>query len=310
MFNKVVIVGSINYDNFLQVDKLPLKGETKHASSFNWACGGKGANQAIQCAKLGLDTKMVGKLGNDRFSSALLENFKKHGVNSDNIDIIDGSSGMGYVISAEDGSLFSTILRGANWRITKKDIDNISFKFDKKTIIVLQLEIPTEVVEYTIEIAYKKGCGIVLNPAPAVPINSELFNLCNLVIFNEIEAMYYTKQSFKTVLEAKNVIKQYGKRFDCDLCFTIGPLGALYNKKGKVIYFPAIEVPVVETTGAGDSFIGGLVYGLCYDKDVITMLKIASICSAFTIQGIGAQNSMPNLKNVLRKLKSINNEIE
>lgn len=305
MLNEVIVIGSINYDNFLQVDKLPLKGETKHAHSFNWACGGKGANQAIQCAKLGLKTRMVGKVGNDSIGKTLLDNLKSCDVNCDNVDVVDGPSGMGYVISAEDGSLFSTILRGANWNITKDDIDKVAINFNTATIIVLQLEIPSDIVEYTIRIASSKGCKIVLNAAPAIPIDTELFNLCDLVIFNEAEAMYFTDSSFKTIEETKVAIRKCGEKYNCDLCFTIGPLGALYNKAGEILYYPAIDVPVVETTGAGDSFIGGLVYGLSHYNDVEMMLKFATVCSAFTIQGIGAQNSMPNLKDVLENINEI-----
>lgn len=305
MAKKVVVVGSVNYDNFLQVDALPLKGETKQALSYANSCGGKGANQAIQCAKLGLDTRMVAKVGNDAFGSILYDNFKKNNVNVDNVKVTDGPSGIGYVISALDGSLFSTILNGANFEITTDDIDEVLCDFDKDTIVVLQLEIPTDVVEYTIKEANKKGSRVVLNAAPAVPIDADLFDLCELVIFNEAEAMFYTKSNFSSLKEAERVIKDFGGKNKCDLCFTLGPLGALYYRSGDIFYCPAIDVPVVETTGAGDSFIGGLIYAMNNKETIEKTLNIASICSAYTIQEIGTTTSMPTEKKLQEGIKNI-----
>ncbi|MGH4036406.1 MAG: ribokinase [Sphaerochaeta sp.] len=303
MAKKVVVIGSVNYDNFLQVDTLPLKGETKQALSYANSCGGKGANQAIQCAKLGLDTRMVARVGNDTFGSILYDNFKNNNVNNDMVKVTDGPSGIGYVISALDGSLFSTILNGANFEITTDDIDEVSDDFDRDTIVVLQLEIPSDVVEYTIKEANKKGARIVLNAAPAVPIDINLFDLCELVIFNEAEAMFYTETVFNSLEEAERVLRDFGKKNKCDLCFTLGPLGALYYRKGDIFYCPAIDVPVVETTGAGDSFIGGLVYAMNRNENIETMLNIASLCSAYTIQEIGTTTSMPTEKELYEGIK-------
>jgi ribokinase len=298
MENNVVVIGSLNYDHFIHVPELPAKGQTMQISGIDTACGGKGANQAYQCAKLGMPTFMVGAAGSDVYGTRLLTSLKEAGTDVSFVRTVDVPTGQGYVICAEDGALFSTILHGANWEVTASDVDKILPLIDENTFVVLQMEIPVDIVKYTIRAAFKKNAKIIVNAAPAVPIEKEYFAMCSLVVFNETEAMFYMNKKFAGKDAAVKMIPDFAEELATAVCITLGPEGVIYCDKSGLYTYPAIDVPVVETTGAGDSFIGGLIYAMAEKKDLFSCLKIASYCSAITIQHTGAQESMASLSQL------------
>jgi ribokinase len=304
MENRVIVIGSLNYDNFIHVRELPKKGETKQITVIDSGCGGKGANQACQCADLGLKTFMVGAVGNDSYGTLLLESLKKSGAEVSLVRKTVTSSGQGYVICAADGSLFSTILKGANDEVCTADVDAALKDCDEQTFVVLQMEIPVGVVEYAITAAHEKGAKIIVNAAPAVPIDKKYFSLCDLLVLNETEAMFYLQKKFKGKNEVLKIIPKFAEELSTAICITLGPEGVVYCGKEGLYEFPAVDVPVVETTGAGDSFIGGLIYSMSRNMSIPDCLKTASYCSAITIQQVGAQNAMPDLKQLTAVLQN------
>ncbi len=297
MIDKAIVIGSINYDTFLKVDHLPMKGENILASAIATSCGGKGANQAVQCAKLGLKTYMAGCVGDDSIAGILLESLRKNGVDVSRIRRGSGPSGQAYVTSAEDGSLFGTIMIGANWEVNDDDVDSVDDLVDENTAIILQMEIPMDAIRRAIVKYSAKGAKIYLNAAPAAPLEDEYFSKCAFAVFNESEAMFYLKRKFDAS-EAESAIKELSGRLGCPCIFTLGPEGAISCKDGVCTFCPAADVPVVETTGAGDSFIGGFIFAQSRDPDIMNALRFASKCSGFTIQKIGAQDSMPCLEDI------------
>ncbi|MFA6857464.1 MAG: ribokinase, partial [Treponema sp.] len=262
MENNVVVIGSLNYDHFIHVPELPAKGQTMQISGIDTACGGKGANQAYQCAKLGMSTYMVGAVGSDVYGTKLLTSLTDVGTDVSFVKTVDVPTGQGYVVCAENGSLFSTILHGANWEVTTSDVDKIMPFINENTFVVLQMEIPVDIVKYAIRAAAGKKAKIIVNAAPAVPIEKEYFAMCSLVVFNETEAMFYMNKKFAGKDNAVKMIPGFAKELSTAVCITLGPEGVIYCDRNNLYTYPAVDVPVVETTGAGDSFIGGMIYAM------------------------------------------------
>ncbi|MDD3412968.1 MAG: ribokinase [Lachnospiraceae bacterium] len=298
MRKKIVVIGSLNYDIILKQNRLPSEGETYAVESAMFCGGGKGANQAVQSAKLGADVYMVGAVGNDAMGHYLRESLVQYGVKTDYLKTTQTASGMGIVNSLEDGTVYANIIRGANYEITKEDIDHLDSILDDVKVMILQLEIPVSIVEYAIEKVHSKGIKVVLNAAPAIPVSENLFKNCDYVIVNEVESSYYCNIEINSVDTAKKEIVEFSEKYHVKSIFTLGKDGAVIYDGENVKYLPAHKVNAVETTGAGDSFVGALGYGIVEDMDLLDTAEFATCCSALTVCKVGAQPSMPTLKEV------------
>ena len=295
---KVTVVGSVNYDIIFQQSRLPEIGETLTADSVSFSGGGKGANQAVQCAKLGLETFMVGKVGNDGFGTKLLADLKEYGVDTSFIGTGRASTGLGVVNAVDDGKVTATIYKGANYDLTCADIDQAEKLIADSGIVILQLEVPRKVVEYTIDMAKRHNCYVILNAAPASEIAEEKLNLVDCLVVNETEASYYTGRKVSNQQEAEAVCEELFKRVSGLLVLTLGEKGSiLYNGK-KAYQFEAEKVDAVETTGAGDSYIGAIAYALTEDFPYEKMGHFAARISAKTVMKVGGQQAMPYLSEV------------
>ena len=291
----VVVIGSLNYDIFLSLERVPQIGETASAVSSKSGCGGKGANQAVQIARLGVPTYMVGKVGKDQMGNALCESLRGAGVNTRYLGI-DASSetGMGIVDVFPDGSVMAVISRGANYSVSLEDLEAVKELIRGAGMVVLQLEIPMEVVAAAIRTAKDYGVKVLLNAAPAVPLPEELIRSCDYFVVNEVEASFYLGEPVDGMDTAERLLPEVSQKYgNCWVC-TLGKEGALIVKDGKARRIPAVKTRAVETTGAGDSFVGGFCYGLLQGKDEYEAGTFASYCSAVTIRYVGAQNAMPS----------------
>lgn len=299
MKNKVTVIGSLNYDIILKVSRLPHIGETFPANSVTFASGGKGANQAVQTAKLGVDTYMLGCVGNDIQGDFLVGEVKKYGVNTDYIKRVNDTSGLGVVEAVEDGSVYCCIVRGANFDIEKEDIDQIKSLLQESEILILQMEIPQEINEYAIKLAKKCNCKVILNAAPAADISADALQQVDILVVNEVEAAYYLNYGVDNEEVAKKGALQLANQYNFDVIITLGKLGAVICENKETTFIPSKEVEAVETTGAGDSFIGGIAYALMQGKTLVEAGEIATNCSAITVCRMGAQPSMPTLDEIL-----------
>lgn len=296
--NSVVVIGSLNYDIIFKQDRLPKLGETLSVNSVSYGGGGKGANQAVQCGKLGLSTYMIGKVGNDTFGQELLASMNKYNVNTDHIGIANTNTGLGVVNSLPDGSLLSTISKGSNYELTKDDIDHAESIISNCSIVILQLEIDRNIVEYAIKLAKRHGCYVILNAAPSYELNDDIMKLVDCLVVNESEASFYANQEVSTIKDAEQVCESLYSKIGELLVITLGEKGSLlYDGKEKHHISPE-KVEVLETTGAGDSYIGALAYGLINNKPYHEIGSFAAKVSAKTIMGIGAQESMPTLSDM------------
>ena len=296
MRNKIVVIGSLNYDIILKSQRLPELGETMPVDQASFSAGGKGANQAVQAAKLGVPTYMVGCVGNDAQGDFLLHNAEKYGVDTTFIRKVAEPSGMGVVNALEDGSVYASIVRGANYAVTQADIDAVQELMCEAAIVILQMEIPPEINEYAVAKAKACGCKVLLNAAPAVP--SQILGECDIVVVNEVEAAFYLGKEISDVEQARAGAAQLAERYRCDIILTLGKSGAVVCEKGEISFIPSRKVDAIESTGAGDSFIGGTSYALMKGMSLTEACEFATCCSAITVCRLGAQDSMPTLEEV------------
>lgn len=294
---QITVIGSLNYDMILKVKRLPFEGETMAAEGVSMAAGGKGSNQAAQAAKLGIPTYLIGAVGNDSMGEFLIAEAKKYGIITDRIKVVEGSSGLGIVNALEDGSVHATIVRGANYQLTKEDIDKNMDLLESSGVIILQNEILPETNKYVMEIARDLDCKVILNAAPAEELDQEHLAMCDIVVVNEVEASFYCGREIKdmnSAMDAITISRELGNTW----VFTLGSQGSLVASGERCEFIPSHHVKAIETTGAGDSYIGALGYALCEGMDAFDGGRFSTCCSAITVCGIGAQQSMPTLEQV------------
>ena len=299
MYDKVVVIGSLNYDVCLKLERLPEEGETNFADSVEYCSGGKGANQAVQAAKLGLPVYMVGCIGEDASGAFLKETVEGYGVRTDYLKTVSGNSGMSVAQSLYDGGIRASVVRGANDCVSKADIDAIADVITPETIVVFQLEIPISTILYAIDVCREKGAYILLNGAPAAALPEESLKKLDLFIVNEVEASFYGSVEIDSVEKAESEIVKMSDRLSATCIFTLGKAGSVVSDRGRTEFVPSKKVQAVESTGAGDSFIGGLCYGLVKDMDIFEACRFATCCSAKTVTKTGGQPAMPTLEEVM-----------
>ncbi|QXE02331.1 ribokinase [Terribacillus sp. DMT04] len=301
MTKQVAVIGSLNYDIIVKQQRMPYKGETFIADTLVQGPGGKGANQAAQCAKLGMPTIMVGKVGQDRFGDALVGSLTAIGVDTSYVKRT-GSTGLGIVHVMPDGDYYSSIIKGANELITIQDIDEIVGDLMNAAFIILQQEIPQQVTEYIIKRFKDSETQIVLNNAPACHIPSDVLRGVNLLVVNESEAAFMTGKSITTIEEASSAGKKLQEITGDTVIITLGKEGSIAVNNEKNEYFAAKKVKAVDATGAGDSFIGALVYSLSKGQSLDECMKFATEVSAKTVMKEGGQESFPTEKELRKGL--------
>ncbi len=298
MRDKITVVGSLNYDIVLKIPRLPECGETLPADDAAFSPGGKGANQAVQAAKLGVPVHMVGCVGTDAHGDVLLEAACKYGVDTAHVRRCGEPTGMGVINAMEDGSVFACIVRGANFAVTKEDIDRAEEILKETFLVVLQMEIPQEINGYAIKKAKECGCRVLLNAAPAEEIPLDYLQMCDIIVLNEVEAGFYLNTDVKNEEDARKGAALLAEKYGTDIIITLGKAGAVVSEQGDITFIPANKVEAIETTGAGDSFIGGVGYALRNGQSLTDACKFAACCSAVTVCRLGAQDSMPFLEEV------------
>lgn len=296
---KILVIGSFMTDLVVQTPKVPVEGETIIGSTFNRFTGGKGANQAVAAARLGGDVTMIGKLGEDDFGREHIDALKAENVNHQSV-IYDSQSntGVGNIVIDQNGNNRIVVIPGANLRLTEKDIASFENVIIDSDIVVLQLEIPMETVYKSIELAHKHGKTIILNPAPAQPIKSIYIDKVDYFIPNETEASLLTNievSSLETAEKAAETLLMQGYK---NVIITLGSKGVLFKNSSEMKCVKAHTVKAVDTTAAGDSFIGSFAYGLSNEMSVEQSLNLAVAASALTVTKLGAQPSLPKIDDV------------
>lgn len=296
---KIVVVGSINMDLVTICERAPRGGETLMGKEFLQIPGGKGANQAVAMGKLKSDVIMLGKVGNDGMGTVLLNSMKNDGVDISQIETADCSTGIAKIIVEANGQNRILVVPGANYSVDISYIDRHIEAIKNSDIVVCQLEIPVETVKYTLELAKSLGKITILNPAPAVQLDDSIIENSDFIIPNETELEILTGISITdeaSVLQASKILFEKGVR---GLLVTLGSKGSMFITKDEHKFYPAFKVEAIDTTAAGDSFIGGFVNGLASNLDFDDSIMRGTTVAAISVTRRGAQTSLPTLEEVL-----------
>lgn len=292
---KIAVVGSINMDQTVIADRIPLKGETLFGSSINYIPGGKGANQAVAMAKLGAEVEMFGCVGNDDNGKKVVENLKSNGVKTNNIKVIDGVPTGLAIITLGDNDNTIVVVKGTNNHVSIEYVNSIKEELLKYEMVVLQHEIPLETVHYVIDLCSKNNIPTVLNPAPAEKVPMEIIDKVTYITPNEHEVgLIFGKD--KTIDE---LLKKYPKK----LIVTLGSDGvAVALNENDILKVPVRKTTVVDTTGAGDTLNGAFCVRMCKGDSIENALKYANTAASLSIEKLGAQSGMPTDDEVQKAL--------
>ena len=285
----VAVVGSAMMDLTAYADILPEPGQTLAGQLFTTGFGGKGANQAVMAALCGADVHFIGKLGDDVFGTAIAENFGKLGINSEFVETSSTPNGVAHIWVDGNGENRIIIIPGANHEIEiSKAIEAIN-SIDNLSVVIAQCEIKQEVTLAAFKAAKARGCTTILNPAPFQEISAALLELCDWIIPNETEF----RELHGELPTSDEILKSF--RPGKNSIVTLGSKGAVYiSADGQIHHAPAPKVTAVDTTGAGDSFVGSFAFGLASGKDPIEAMKLGIAIASSSVTRKGAQSSYPN----------------
>ncbi|CAK7085070.1 ribokinase [Tissierella sp. P1] len=294
----ITVVGSMNMDLVIKVNEIPQIGETLLGNELLQIPGGKGANQGVAIAKLNNEIIFLGKVGKDVFGDALIESMKESGVNIEHIEKTDESTGIAVINVDKYGNNNIIVIPGANGDVDKGYLQRHLIAFEKADIVVFQLEVPLETVKEGLKIARKLGKTTILNPAPAYELDDEIIQNVDILIPNEHELERISKIKITdqdSILKAANILLQKGIK---QIIVTLGGKGVLYIDINGYKFFEAYKVNVVDTTAAGDSFIGGFVSSYIENGNIEKSIEIGQKTAALAIQKVGAQSSLPTKEEV------------
>lgn len=291
---KIVVIGSCNTDMVIKSDRLPVPGETILGGTFMMNPGGKGANQAVAAARLGGQVTFISKTGNDLFGRQSIELYENEGINTDYIfSDAEHPSGVALISVDMNGENCIVVASGANATLSSKDIDKARTAVERADILLMQLEIPLDTVEYAAKLAYGKGIKVVLNPAPACYLPDSLLKCLYMIIPNKTEAEMLSGvkvTDWDSAKQAADIISSKGVSI---VLITLGSLGALIKEGDQYYTVEATKVNAVDTTAAGDTFCGAVCVALSEGRSVCEAVKWANRASGITVTRMGAQSSLP-----------------
>lgn len=292
---KICVVGASNIDLISYVPRLPRMGETLHGTRFHMGFGGKGANQAVMAAKLGGDVAIVTKLGRDIFGENTLKNFQAWGIDTRFVFFTDQAfSGVAPIAVDPEGRNAIIIVTGANDLLTPEEIEAARPVITNAQVVVCQLEIPVEITLAALRIARQARVTTIFNPAPArSELSEELYQLSDIFCPNESETELLTGLPVTTLEEAERAARVLIGRGAGMVILTLGERGSLLVNEQGTTYVSATPVRAVDTTGAGDAFIGSLAYFMAAGKSLSEAMRRANYIAAISVQASGTQTSFP-----------------
>lgn len=297
---RIVVMGSLNMDLVVTMDRLPRLGESIQGKSIHYVPGGKGANQAVGCARLGADVSMIGAVGRDAFGERIVEQLTRFGANASNVAALaDEPTGTATILHAE-GDNCIVIVPGANGRCDEEMIERASAVIGEADVLIVQLEVPIPTVRKALDIARARGVTTILNPAPALPLPDDVIALADYFTPNETEFESYGGASVASEAELTAAMKAWQERFRHTLVVTRGKEGVSCARDGEIAHYPTRPAEVVDTTGAGDCFNAALAYGLASGWPLDRCLPFAVSAASLSVTKFGAQDGMPTLGEVER----------
>jgi ribokinase len=307
----VAVVGSINIDLVANAEHIPMRGETVRGNGFQIHPGGKGANQAVAVARLGYPVSMIGRIGDDTFGRQLRSNLEEAGVNVAGVAVTPGSSGVATIVVADSGENCIVITPGANALLTPADLDANIETLRSAGLVLTQLEIPLETVEYLARICERERIPLVLDPAPARQLSPSLLRAVAWFTPNETEASFFVDESNSgpRVPDPARTAAALIHRGLSGIVLKLGSRGAYIASKPQSEsqieeHIKPFPVQAIDTTAAGDAFNGAFAVGLLMGKHPVASARFATAAAALSVTRSGAQPSMPTLNEVEQLLKT------
>ena len=291
----IIVFGSINMDLVTKTPRLPVAGETLTGYEFFTAGGGKGANQAVAAARLGISTQIVGRLGNDDFGRQLLRHLQAAGVHTDGVLVDEATSSGVAVITVDDaGENNIIIIAGANGRLNETDVERLRSRLSGAAALLMQLEIPMPTVQLAAQAAHSAGVPVILDPAPAQDIPDELYPLIDIITPNQLEASQLVGFPVDGQEAAAKASAELQQRGVSTVMVKLGDRGVFCATAEETFFVPAFSVPAVDTVAAGDAFNGALAVALAQGRLLREAVVWGAAAGALSATKAGAQPSLPD----------------
>lgn len=294
MARTIYVIGSSNTDMVVKTEKLPMPGETVIGGTFFMNPGGKGANQAVAAARLGGHVTFVARVGSDLFGSQALQQFQRENINTRFITQDPTyPSGVALIGVDQQGENTIIVAPGANRQLSVNEVSTAFESIEEKSIILIQLEIPQETVEFAILNGLKKKCDVILNPAPVQPLDGNVLSNLTMITPNETEAEILTGIHISDIKTAEQSARQLHHRGVQQVIITLGAKGAFVSTGSTAELISAPKVTAVDTTGGGDCFNGALAVALAEGMRIEEAASFACRAASLSVTRMGAQPSMP-----------------
>jgi ribokinase len=296
---KVVVIGSLNMDLVTRAPRLPRGGETLIGESFATVSGGKGANQAVAAARLGAQVSMVGCVGSDAYGEQLRGALLAEQIDCQAVSTVDDSSGVALIVVDDNSQNAIVIVAGANGALTPEVIDRFDAVLQAADVIICQLEVPDATVGHALKRGRELGKTVILNPAPASrPLPADWYAAIDYLIPNESEASALSGLPVDSLSTAETAATRLIAMGAGKVIITLGSQGSLFADGQRFEHFPAAKVKAVDTTAAGDTFVGGFAAALAAGKSEADAIRFGQVAAALSVTRAGAQPSIPTLSDV------------
>lgn len=302
---RIAIVGSVNMDLVFRTPRMPAIGETIKGDEFRQIPGGKGANQAVAAARQGADVKFIGSVGDDIFGAHSLRCLADEGIDIAHLSTITNvPTGVAGIFVDQNGSNSIVLAPGANEMLSVAHVESAAATIASAKSLICQLETPLNTVTRAIEIARQQGIQVILNPAPAQSLSDALLAQVDHLIVNETEASQLSGIEVTDLASAQLASEKLLQRGVGVVLLTMGEHGVFIAEQGDSKFIPAIAVKAVDTTAAGDTFVGAYAVGLANGLSVSEASMQAQYAAALTVTKLGAQTSIPTRNEVVQFMKS------
>lgn len=303
MSAKIAVVGSLNMDLVVRSPRIPLPGETIIGRELHTVPGGKGANQAVAAARLGGAVAMIGRVGQDSFAAALLDNLTANQVDPTWVaQDPTAASGVALIVVDDTAQNSIVVASGANMTLTPQHISEAEAALAAADVLLLQFETPLDSALQAARLARQHGATVVLNPAPAQPIPADLLQAVDVVIPNETETTLLTGLPVHTLAEAETAAQALLASGAPAVVITLGGRGVLLAQSDGAQHVPAFPITPIDTTAAGDAFVGGLAVALGEGKPLVEAIRWGNAAGALAATRLGAQTSLPYRAELLAML--------
>ncbi|SDB02658.1 ribokinase [Pseudomonas sp. NFACC23-1] len=296
---KVVVIGSLNMDLVTRAPRLPRGGETLIGESFSTIPGGKGANQAVAAARLGAEVSMVGCVGNDAYGEQLRGGLLAEGIDCQAVSVVEGASGVALIVVDDNSQNAIVIVAGANGALTAEVLDSVDEVLQSADVIICQLEVPDATVGHALKRARELGKIVILNPAPAShTLPADWYACIDYLVPNESEAAVLSGLAVDSLETAEAAAAHLIAAGAGKVIVTLGAQGLMFANGASFEHFPAPRVKAVDTTAAGDTFVGGFAAALASGKSEVDAIRFGQAAAALSVTRPGAQPSIPTLLEV------------